>query len=145
MTTTTEDRVTHFQSQAEEHLAASTGAEASGAAATYPITGNVTISILGVGVGKIVAQIEFAGGKTRKFESWIYGPLVGAGGISFGGGSFGVPAESLTGKASCALYLTPAGVTVTWWNEARHLGTFIGAGPNLGTGSGGGQGDWTAG
>ncbi len=116
---------------------------ANAAVANYPYTGKAVISILLVGVGKVQLTATFDTGDKLEFDAWIYGPIAGAGGISFGGGAFDLsPADLLSGPMGCSVILIPAGVNVLFFRDGL-VGSFFGAGPNIGTGSAGGTGTWT--
>ncbi|HYU32582.1 MAG TPA: hypothetical protein VEW48_10505 [Thermoanaerobaculia bacterium] len=117
------------------------GAEA--ALANYPYGGQATISILGLGVGKLQVTATFDTGDKLQYNAWIYGAIVGAGGISFGGGAFDVPpSELLQGSTDCALTLTVAGVAIAFFRNGKLVGSFFGGGPNVGAGQAAGSGEW---
>ena len=120
------------------------GAGESGEAAltNHPYSGHATISILGLGVGKVQVTAEFAGEKLE-YNAWVYGPIVGAGGISFGGGAFDLsPSDLLKGSMGCALALTVVGVVITFFRDGKLVGSFFGGGPNVGLGEAAGSGEW---
>ena len=119
------------------------GARAEAALANYPYTGHATIAIFLLGVGKVQVTANFDTGDKLEFNAWVYGTIAGAGGISFGGGAFDVPpSELLRGSTCCTLVLAAVGVVITFFRDGKLIGSFFGAGPNVGTGTAGGCGEW---
>ena len=117
------------------------GADA--ALGNYPYGGHATVSILGLGVGKVQVTAKFDAGDKLEYNAWIYGPIVGAGGISFGGGAFDLsPSDMLKGSMGCALAVTVAGVVITFFRDGKLVGSFFGGGPNVGVGEAAGSGEW---
>lgn len=116
---------------------------AKAALANYPYTGQAVISILGIGAGKVQVTANFDTGDKLQYEAWVYGGIVGAGGISFGGGAFDLsPADLLKHKISCILNLSVVGVVITFFLDGRLIGSFFGGGPNVGVGTAAGTGEW---
>jgi len=150
MTTEQEQAAAHYGPMAREHYAYQRKqileipkAERDGLElpeSGHAFSGNAVISIV-FGVRCYVKlTTKFDTGERLEFEGVLWGPIVGAGGISFGGGATGLsPAQLVAaGKMGCAISASPAGVVLTWGVN----GTFVGGGPNVALGWAGGDGTW---
>ena len=113
------------------------------ALANYPYSGNAVITIFLALGGTVQVTANFETGDKLQYNATVFGSLIGAGGISFGGGAFDLsPSDMLKGPMGCVLQLTPVGVIIVFSRDGNVVGSFFGAGPNVGTGQAGGTGTW---
>ena len=117
---------------------------AEAALANYPYSGQSVITIFLFGGGTVQVTANFDTGDKLQYNAKLVGLIAGAGGISFGGGAFDLsPADLLKGPMGCTVHLSPVGVIITFVRDGKIVGSFFGAGPNIGTGNAVGfDGSW---
>lgn len=116
------------------------------ASTTYEAYGQINFATALIW-GVTEARLTFSDGDVKlRFYGEQWGLGFGAG-TSFGAAVFAVPPQQLIGT-ECAFQASSVavgagGVTVTWLQNGRFLGTFVGGSLGIGASNTGGHGKWT--
>ncbi|WHI45959.1 hypothetical protein ACJJIW_11685 [Microbulbifer sp. JMSA004] len=124
-----------------ENLPEDVQKEFSIASAEYAFSGDLAIIVSGIGYTHVVMTLTFESGEVLRFEGNGGGLIIGAGGVSYGGGVSSLsPAQLITKGDMHFLFQTTLVGTIL---EFGGVGSFVGGGPNIASGTAAGSGKFT--